>query len=200
MVDETCKRELDCIFSSYNPPFLYDSPTLIYCFGNIDDETIIYNNRLCPIKYQIVKISCRTETLPALYTCKIIDEYYNQPQDFCIAEGLGIVSVGSTVLPGTGELFFAPFGGALDGIYKYKAPQLRYVTDGEENTVIYTAKGGYRLWDNYNGVERVVADGDVGDAADVLYYNLQGQPVSVPQPGGMYIRVDGGRATKVIAK
>lgn len=97
-------------------------------------------------------------------------------------------------------IFFAPFGGALDGIYKYKAPQLRYVTDGEENTVIYTAKGGYRLWDNYNGVENVVADGDVGDAADVLYYNLQGQPVSVPQPGGMYIRVDGGRATKVIAK
>lgn len=117
---------------------------------------------------------------------------------FEIGEGLGITSIGNGEECGFNELFYAPFGVALSGMRKYEAPKLRYVTDGDENTVIYTGKGGFRLWDNYNGVESVITDGESVSAAEVRYYNLQGQPVSDPRPGGMYIRMDGGCATKVI--
>lgn len=117
---------------------------------------------------------------------------------FEIGEGHGITSIGNGEEYSFNELFYAPFGVALSGMQKYEAPKLRYVTDGDENTVIYTGKGGFRLWDNYNGVESVITEGESVSAADVRYYNLQGQPVSDPRPGGMYIRMDGGRATKVI--
>lgn len=200
MADESCSRELDCLFNSENPPIIYSRPTMICRFGELADILTIYDTDEFPITYKIIDKIYGTEDKPISSVCEIVGDHFNKHQRFTISEGLGLTSRGNVTDPGLSELFFAPFSYALSGIHKYGIPQLRYVTDGDENAVIYTAKGGYRLWDHYTGVERVVADGDGGDAVDVLYYNLQGQPVSDPQPGGMYIRVDGGRATKVIAK
>lgn len=173
---------------------------MICRFGEFAEVLTIYDTSEYPITYTIVDKIDGTEGTPTSSVCEIVGDHFKKHQQFTISDGLGITSRGNVTDPGLGELFFAPFGHSLSGMYKYGRPQLRYVTDGEDNTVIYTAKGGYRLWDYYNGVDNVVADGEGDNAAVVRYYNLQGQPVSEPQPGSMYIRVEGGRATKVIAK
>lgn len=197
MVDATCTTDLECIFSSLCPPQLYNTPTLIYSYGNVGDMFTIYEGGYFPITYKVVEKIDATASTYAFYNCRFVEENGNGLQ-FEIGEGLGITSIGNGEEYGFNELFFAPFGVALSGMRKYETPKLRYVTDGDENTVIYTGKGGFRLWDNYNGVESVITDGESDSAAEVRYYNLQGQPVSDPRPGGMYIRMDGGRATKVI--
>lgn len=69
-----------------------------------------------------------------------------------------------------------------------------YNTDPEHVTKIKLPEG----FSFSSGVSDIVADGD-SNAAPV-YYNLQGQPVSYPEPGTLYIRVSDGRATKVVAE
>lgn len=47
-----------------------------------------------------------------------------------------------------------------------------------------------------SGIAAIAADGD----GEVRYYDLQGIPVDAPRPGGVYIAVRGGKATKVLVK
>lgn len=80
----------------------------------------------------------------------------------------------------------------------------------QESTITSYSKVGYRSLqgqtyagsqvdidndDLTTGVENIAVDGE----QDVRYFDLNGRPVSNPAPG-MYIRIEGGKATKVVVR
>lgn len=208
--DETCNPYVSALIENSSPFIVTGTPTLTYGFGNVDDTFTMYGNipdsdGRFALKYKIVDKTEGTETTPPLYTCRLIvdDLKDNIPeqQQFVIAGGIGLVDRGnlfgsSMTYYGPNETFYAPFGFPTAAFKKYLAPVLRYVTDGDDNTVIYEAEGGFKLWEEILSVESVQSDGDVNEA-DVRYYNLQGQPVAAPVPGTVTIRRTPGSVTKI---
>lgn len=55
MVDATCTTDLECIFSSLCPPQVFNTPTLIYSYGNVGDMFTIYEGGYFPITYKVIE-------------------------------------------------------------------------------------------------------------------------------------------------
>lgn len=89
-----------------------------------------------------------------------------------------------------------PAGGGLSETTGYDPPELTYVTEGEDNHVIFEAAGGEKLWE-MAGVESVVADPQAGA---VRWFNLQGVAISSPDAPGLYIRRTGSKSEKVLVR
>jgi hypothetical protein len=96
-------------------------------------------------------------------------------------------------------LFFMPFGGEESANPRWEYPQLRYVTDPEQN-IIYESIGGDRLWEKAAENDGVT-DITVSNSAPSKFYNLQG--VEVPAGSlspGVYIKRTGSTAKKILVK
>lgn len=89
-----------------------------------------------------------------------------------------------------------PSGGGNLSAFGWDYPELTYVTEGEDNKVIFEAKGGIKLWEQA-GVEAVTVDEDNSTAK---WYNIQGLPVDNPTAPGLYIRRSGTRSEKIVIR
>jgi hypothetical protein len=96
-------------------------------------------------------------------------------------------------------LFFMPFGGEESANPRWEYPQLRYVTDPEQN-IIYESIGGDRLWEKAAENDGVT-DITVSNSAPSKFYNLQGVeiPAGTLSPG-FYIKRTGSTAQKILVK
>lgn len=89
-----------------------------------------------------------------------------------------------------------PYGGGFTEIGGFGFPELTYVTDGDDNKVIYEAAGGSKLWETA-GINEVLADPSEGN---VQWFNLQGMPIAEPNSPGIYIRRTGLSTEKVAVR
>ena len=89
-----------------------------------------------------------------------------------------------------------PFGGGYSDTIGFQNPELAYVTEGEDNHVIFEAAGGEKLWE-MAGVESVVADPQTGA---VQWFNMQGVAISQPDAPGLYIRRIASKSEKVLIR
>ena len=89
-----------------------------------------------------------------------------------------------------------PFGGGRLETKGFGFPELTYVTEGEDNHVIFEAAGGDKLWE-MAGVESVVADPKAGAEQ---WFNMQGVAISRPDAPGLYIRRTGSKSEKVLIR
>lgn len=89
-----------------------------------------------------------------------------------------------------------PFGGGYSDTIGFQNPELTYVTEGEDNHVIFEAAGGEKLWE-MAGVESVVADSQAGA---VQWFNMQGVAISQPDAPGLYIRRIASKSEKVLIR
>ena len=108
----------------------------------------------------------------------------NEPFDFI--EGIGHPS----------NLFLFPFLGGSNSMIGWQEPELAYVTEGDDNHVIYEAAGGKKLWE-LAGIEAVTVD---SDNAQPEWFTLQGVKIDEPTATGVYIRRTGSRSEKVVVK
>jgi len=197
-------NELEFGHSNENGELLiYDfgTPSTHFNFGFQDD----YNPELCGynicIGYNISEIS---EIQNSGITYKKWTATYDgvdKGNDVCTvpmgntfeyAEGIGITRAFCLSM-----LFYIPWEGSIDGDWDYRQPILRYVTEGENNTIIYENIGGEKLWNIPASVDNVVFD---TSDAEVVWYNLQGIRVDKPTTPGVYVKVVGKTATKVVVK
>lgn len=83
-----------------------------------------------------------------------------------------------------------------DGLPEYTTNDEIPVPEGAEKATIFDFESGrtYNLSDAVTGVEAVEVE---GEAADAVYYNLQGIRVANPEAGQVYIRVNGNTTAKV---
>lgn len=114
-----------------------------------------------------------------------------------IVEGIGLIGELNTDSYFDSRcLFYAPFPRATSN--PPGPPTLHYVTDADNN-IIYMHAGGDKLWEKfaeYNGVEDINVDS--ADLSGAEYYNLQGQRITAPVKGNIYIRtLKNGRTEKV---
>ena len=78
-----------------------------------------------------------------------------------------------------------------------KTVLVAYVTEGEDNTIIYEALGGRRIWEDSNGINGITADTASGTPR---YYNLQGIEVTDPSTPGIYIQVLNNSTSKIVVE
>lgn len=98
----------------------------------------------------------------------------------------------------TTGLFFYPYGHWMVGSdFVYGDIHLCYVTEGEDNSIIFTGEGGVKLWEEYAGIGSVETDGEESPAR---WFNLQGTEVDSPTLPGIYIKATSGKREKVIIR
>ncbi len=114
------------------------------------------------------------------------------PEKVSFVEGLGLLTNEDER---THCLFYNLFPAAL-AAYNVTA-QLRYVTEGDDNHIIFENIGGKKLWVEYAGVDNVKVD---DSNAPVEYYSLQGVRVSQPAAGQFLIKKQGNTITKELVK
>lgn len=170
---------------------------LAYDFSNVDDE---FTFCLTPhvVKFKISEID-KIENSGNEYTRWTAsyqkqsdsDDYAVAYQTFQYAEQIGVTNpfVES-------EIFYCPFYlPATDGDVP---PVLRYVTEGEDNTIIYEGVGGQKLWQVTESVDNVCVNNDT--YAPVEYYDVHGHRIDRPVPGTVVIRRQGSVVTKLIVE
>lgn len=121
--------------------------------------------------------------------------FMNDYTDLTIIEGIGAYSSDKEHM----SLFFAPMtDNAAQS--EFTIPMLRYVTDLVNNyrdKVIFQAAGGHRQWDE------MVSSPDIESTPvdePARWYSVDGVEVSAPQAPGIYVKVVGTTATKVVVK
>lgn len=89
-----------------------------------------------------------------------------------------------------------------EGFTKYVGPEVLIVNPGkleyytvDNATEAKSAVSFIDILQATTGISDIIADGEEGEAT---YYNLQGVRVDNPEPGRIYIRVAGGKASKVV--
>lgn len=168
---------------------------LAYDFSNIDNEFAfcqeprVVNFKITDID-KIENSDNEYKRWTALYQKQnnILDEPYEVYQ---YAEQIGVTHPFIR-----SEIFYYPF-------YEPQAngdvpPVLRYVTEGEDNTIIYEGVGGHKLWQVTESVDNVCVDSDT--SAPVEYFDMQGRRIERPTPGTIAIRRQGSTVTKVLVK
>lgn len=86
-----------------------------------------------------------------------------------------------------------PYGGDVTLTTGFYTPELIYVTEGEDNHVIFEALGGSKPWE-YSGVDAITVDEcDIAEQ----WYNLQGIAIEHPTSAGVYICRKGSKIEKV---
>lgn len=121
--------------------------------------------------------------------------FMNDYTDLTIIEGIGAYSSDKEHM----SLFFAPMtDNAAQS--EFTIPMLRFVTDLVNNyrdKVIFQAAGGHRQWDE------MVSSPDIESTPvdePARWYSVDGVEVSGPQAPGIYVKVVGSTATKVVVK
>lgn len=115
-----------------------------------------------------------------------------EKKPFEYVEGIGVTRPSDFSM-----LFYFPWEGALNGDWDYRMPILRYVTEGEDNTIIYEGIGGQKLWTIPASVDNIAAD---TTDSNIEWYTIQGLKIDRPTTPGVYIRRQDGTATKVVVK
>lgn len=114
---------------------------------------------------------------------------------FTVVEGIGAYDTDKEHM----SLFFAPFTDNT-AESEFATPVLRFVTpdaDLNQTHVIFQAAGGYRQWTQIISAPAVETD---SDSQSEFWYGIDGIRVTAPLAPGIYIRVAGGEASKVIVK
>lgn len=121
--------------------------------------------------------------------------FMNDYTDLTVIEGIGAYSSDKEHM----SLFFAPMtDNAAES--EFTIPMLRFVTDLVNNyrdSVIFQAAGGHRQWDE------MVSSPDIESTTvdePARWYGVDGVEVAAPQAPGIYVKVVGTTATKVVVK
>ena len=113
--------------------------------------------------------------------------------------GFGYLTDTYEYIEGIGDptyFMMLPFHNDYTTLLRWGEPKLAYVTDGDDNHVIYEAAGGKKLWE-LAGIEAVTVD---SDNAQPEWFTLQGVKIDEPTATGVYIRRTGSRSEKVVVK
>ncbi|MCM1033505.1 MAG: hypothetical protein NC405_07085 [Odoribacter sp.] len=122
----------------------------------------------------------------------VYDSYCNALGIVKYVEGIGFLDYENYY----GELLFMPFNAASAATGSRKPEKLRYVTDADGN-IIYEHIGGMKLWEAATqGISDISDDSTPG----IRWFNLQGISIDEPQEPGIYVKVSGNTATKVVVK
>ena len=161
----------------------------IYTFGEIDSEGFYGSND------NIFGIQS--------YTIKNISEVINSGNSYrefhCVSDQRGLLYDTYEYIEGIGhpEFFMLlPYHVEFACFPKWGDPELAYVTDGDDNHVIYEAAGCKKIWE-LAGVEAVTVD---SDNSQPEWYTLQGVKIDEPTAPGVYVRRTGSRTEKVAVK
>ncbi|MDE6267096.1 MAG: hypothetical protein K2M07_07095 [Muribaculaceae bacterium] len=135
-----------------------------------------------------------------MYTVELGDSSEGDNREIIVIESIGAFgpyTAGSDIYfpedVGTGELFYDPVR-PFAPTRNYN-PWLCYVTEGEDNKVIFEKAGGFRLWE-YNGSDGVEAIGE-DETYDIRWFNIQGMEISRPASPGIYVRKTGSKVEKI---
>lgn len=168
-----------------------DYPFYLYTFGNVS-ESGLYCSEALGESYKIKEISEITNSgiKYRYYKAEVIKNknpfFYESMPMYEYVEGIGHP-----------EFFMLmPFGGGYSDTIGFQNPELTYVTEGEDNHVIFEAAGGEKLWE-MAGVESVVADSQAGA---VQWFNMQGVAISQPDAPGLYIRRIASKSEKALIR
>ena len=112
-------------------------------------------------------------------------------------EGIGCINTSPEWLACSGELLFLPFTGYCAATGALFPTLTRYVTDADGN-IIYEGIGGDKLWEGLDGINSVVQDNV--DMNSTRWFTPMGREIDRPDASGIYIKVCGGKATKVRIK
>ena len=170
----------------------FSIPFYLYMFGDVSEKSI-YGEGKWVNPYEIKEISEITNSgikyrkfkaiVPPNYSgCHLLD----REQGYEYIEGIGHPSY----------FMLMPYGGGISAIGSFGYPELTYVTEGDDNHVIFEAAGGAKLWE-MSGVESVVADPETGVEQ---WFNLQGVSISQPSAPGLYIRRIGSKTEKIVVR
>lgn len=171
----------------------FSNPFYLYMFGDVSEKSIYGRDDKWGYPYQIKEISkitnsgikyrrYRADTSP-----NMVGLYFpNTTEEYEYVEGIGDPSY----------FMLMPYGGGMPATGSFGFPELTYVTEGDDNRVIFEAAGGSKLWE-MAGVESVVADREPGAEQ---WFNLQGVAISQPHAPGLYIRRVGSKSEKIILR
>ena len=173
----------------------FDSSALIYNFGKVGDSfdfgTEEWHQTLWIEAVEDVEINgspyrCFVATGDPQGTLSWIDP--GRTYDYL--EEYGVIDAINNLfwIPVSNYCAFNPSSGSAD---------LRYVTEGPDNNIVFTADGGTKLWEEFSGVEDVSMD---NADAPARWYDLTGIEVAKPTVPGVYIRVCGGKSEKIMIK
>lgn len=160
------------------------SGLLVYNFGEPGDKVTVGDEK-APWQH-ILSVHEQTNINNPQLTVYHLDDYPDAHTDILDNQRTYTEGVGSTLY-----FFFQPFGCGMPSTEAYNIPELRYVTDSN-NQVFYTALGGTKLWESA-GVKNVAVEQRAEQ-----WYNLQGVPVEKPRQAGVYIVVSAGKCRKII--
>lgn len=166
-----------------------DETSLIYDYSNVIGSTFDFGGiNQIKVSFSIDNIDCilNSGVEYTRWTAVTQKEFCN---DFQYLEKIGVVTPFKY-----GQRFFFPYAEPHTG--GFSPSFLRYVTEGENNEVIYEAAGGLKLWDVTEGVENVSVD-DISNLP-VEYFDLQSRSIQKPASGSIVIRHQGSTSTKII--
>ena len=159
----------------------------LYTFGNVSEKCIYGDTEYCYAPYEITEITEITNS-GIKYRCfkgQFSDiPSFGDDTKYEYIEGIGHPT----------WFMLMPYGLGSTDIIGFNDPELTYVTEGDDNHVIFEAAGGAKLWE-MAGVESVVADPET--TATQQWFNLQGVAIEQPTSPGVYIRRTVSRAEKV---
>ena len=164
----------------------------VYSFGEIGSQGF-YGNQL--------------DSFSQFYLINNITELSNSGNTFRVFHvigqenelGFGYLTDTYEYIEGIGDpkyFMMLPFHDDYINMLRWDVPELAYVTDGDDNHVIYEAAGGKKLWE-LAGVEAVTVD---SDNSQPEWFTLQGVKIDEPTATGVYIRRTGSRSEKVVVK
>ncbi|MGM9827439.1 MAG: hypothetical protein ACI30O_04520 [Muribaculaceae bacterium] len=178
-------RDFYCISSS--------EPYYLYTFGDVSEKCILGYSDQSGFPYVIKEIREITNS-GIKYRYFEADGYDNGYNDFFPSRDGKFVFIEGIGHP---DLFLlSPHMGGTTSFAGFTDPHLTYVTEGDDNHVIFEAAGGAKLWE-MSGVESVVADPETGVEQ---WFNLQGVSISQPSAPGLYIRRIGSKTEKILVR
>lgn len=127
-----------------------------------------------------------------LYNTEWISTYPESSYSSHIASNKDIFSYIEGIGPTDGTIF-GPVGDFEPSIPFWTIPRLRYVTEGEDNEIIFEYLGGEKAWE-LSGVDAPIAD-DLQNTPK-QWFNLQGIAIEQPSTPGVYIIKQGNKTFK----
>lgn len=188
------------LYSNYNTETFELTDTPIFGFGPLGFSTKVDDlhgaSEAIVTDVEDIENSGRTYKK---YTLTFEPNYIGEKLNAVVIETIGAFGPyrddwGYPNSTGDGEMIYHPFRAALSGV-DYN-PVLRYVTEGDDNTIIFEREGGFKLWEynhNQDGVDAVGSDAD----AAPRWFNLQGLEIPAPEVPGIYIKKTGSKVEKI---
>lgn len=178
-------RSVDCLREITMFDFkLAEGDEFQYHPGGYEDETY---PAVVDSKSEIESVGSKFNTFKIKY---YLD---NDKKKLTAENGTSVEGVGSIT-----DMFYYYMAPRCDcsGFDAFSDPLLRYVTDAEDN-VVFEHYGGMKLWLEYNSVNAP----ECPNVESAVLHNLQGVQVAPESVSpGIYIRVSGDKAEKVVVK